>query len=123
MVKLIENLLIFLIRLYAISNKLESFDSRLDTISSKLDTYYSRLSCIEGRAGSHQLEITDLSDRVVALENLNVELEAKLETLSGSNSVNIESGWEPVGSPETRIVLLGDSNLGGKSYSDRKKEL
>ena len=48
------------------------------------------------RAGSYQLEITDLSDRVVALENLDVELKAKLETLLGSNSVIIESGWEPV---------------------------
>ena len=34
---------------------------------------------------------------------------AKFDSTAGSNS-----GWEPVGSPETKIVLLGDSNSGGK---------
>ena len=112
MVQLIEKLFVnfsnsTVARLDEISNELESFDSRLDTISSKLDTYDSRLSSIEERAGSHQLEITDLADRVV-------ELEAKLDFTAGSTSNNTNSGWEPVGSPETKIVLLGDSNSGGK---------
>ena len=85
MVKLIERLFhnfsnSTVARLDAISNKLESFDSRLDTISSKLDTYDTRMrmSGIEERAGSQQLEIIELSDRVVALESRNAEIEAKI---------------------------------------------
>ena len=112
MVKLIERLFhnfsnSTVARLDAISNKLESFDSRLDTISSKLDTYDTRMSGIEERAGSQQLEIIELSDRVVAIESRNAEIEAKIEN-------PVDSGWEPVGSPDTKIVLLGDSNSGGK---------
>ena len=94
------------------SNFQSSIEVKLNVISDKLDSFDTRLSTIEERASSHELAVTNLTERVSDIERFNEQLEERFNALPVSSSVTAD--WEPAGSPVTKILLLGDSNSGGK---------
>ena len=86
----------------------EKIDSSNKSILERFDRFDTRMSEIEERISSQQLAVDNIDDRIT-------DIESKLETI---NSVNLnhsnEPEWEPSGTPSTNILLLGDSNSGGK---------
>lgn len=100
---------------------LTSMKALLESMDSKLDTVVGRINILEERVSSMDIVIDNLQDRVRELESANVALLeriAALETRPGGDVDMASAGsgvtWVPTGSPETSILLLGDSNSAGK---------
>ena len=107
--------------------RFDTFENNLDkqfkSVLSKLDDVYVRIATIEESASSQQIEVDNLSGRVEDLEkdktelvNSNTELENRVRELEAqaSRASHDVPDWEPSGSCETKILLLGDSNSAGK---------
>ena len=91
------------------------FEHRLEL---KLAHINSRLDAIEEAASSSEIRIENLLSRVDVIEQREAEVEQRMGSVE-SAVVPIEQGdagnnWQPAGSPETKILLLGDSNSAGK---------
>ena len=90
------------------TNLSAQFQLSQDTILSRIDALDTRLSEIEERISSQHLVINNFDDRIA-------DIESKFDTFDPSNiNLRNEPEWEPSGAPETDILLLGDSNSGGK---------
>ena len=67
---------------------------------------------------SSELCVQDLLTRVEAIERREAEVEQRMVSVESSvESVRrgeTDENWQPVGVPETKLVLLGDSNSTGK---------
>ena len=73
---------------------------------------------------SRQIVVSELQDRVDGLEKANEELASSntelhnrvraLEEQDTRDLSYVIAGWEPSGSSQTKVVLIGDSNFSGK---------
>ena len=89
-----------------------NLDVKFDNISSRLDSIDRRLNRLEEEASSRDIRIENVLCRVDELELKGINMEERLTQVeSGSDHSQI---WHPVGLPETNVLLLGDSNSGGK---------
>ena len=86
-------------------------DSRFDKLNSRLHSLELKLLNLEEEASSRDIRVENSLSRVDALENKAVDFEQRLARLE---SVDSPEEWQPVGTPETKVLLLGDSNSGGK---------
>ena len=87
-------------------------DAKFDNLSSRLDSIGMRLSCLEEDASSRDIRIENLLSRVDEVENKGGDIERRLKNLESTAAPC--QNWQPVGLPQTNILLLGDSNSGGK---------
>ena len=86
----------------------DKIDSSHRSILQRFDSFDTRMSEIEERISSQQLAVENIDDRIT-------DIESKLEAINSVNpNLRVESEWEPSGTPSTNILLLGDSNSGGK---------
>ena len=91
-----------------ISSLSADFKESQDAILRRIDAFDLRLNVIEERFSSQQLVIDNIDCRIA-------DIESKLDTInSADGNIQSEPVWEPSGSPDTNILLLGDSNSGGK---------
>ena len=88
-----------------LDSSLLEFDTRLKHIFDRFEGIESRVSILEERNSSQQIVFQDF-------ENKLADNEARLSSLEETNTSI--SDWEPAGSPNVNICLLGDSNSGGK---------
>ena len=91
------------------------FETKIDL---KFAHIHDRLNSVEEAASSSELRVQDLLTRVEAIERREAEVEQRMVSL-GSSVESVRRGetdenWQPVGVPETKILLLGDSNSAGK---------
>lgn len=102
----------------------EKLDSQQTSMLHKVDSILQRISLLEEEASSRQIVVNDLHDRVDGLEKANEELVSSntelqnrvrvLEEQDTRDQSNALAGWEPSGSSQTKVVLMGDSNSSGK---------
>ena len=71
-----------------------------------------QLSGLERDVSSRDIHINNVLTRVDDLEQKGVDLEQRLASIESAAAAS--DLWQPVGTPETHILLLGDSNSGGK---------
>ena len=94
----------------------EQFENKMElkfiNINSRLDSIDSRLNSLEQDASSRDICIENVLSRVDELEDKGADLEQRITSIE--SAADSEGLWQPVGSPETKILLLGDSNSGGK---------
>jgi hypothetical protein len=89
-------------------NMSASFQSSLNEIVDKLNRFDTRINEIEERVSSQQIVVENVDSRIS-------DIESKLETMETPSANNHnDPQWEPSGAPSTNILLLGDSNSGGK---------
>ncbi|MCP4230644.1 MAG: hypothetical protein GY771_10945 [bacterium] len=113
LVKSIENMF---------TNLQAKLESQNQNVVSELVNIRNRLDAMEERASSQQIVIENLVARVGDLEAYNETLEARLTQFEATSADTHE--WEPSGSCETKILLLGDSNSSGKiKFGDGKGTL
>ena len=96
-------------------NMFAEFEIKIDL---KFAHINARLNNVEEAASSSELRVQDLLTRVEAIERREAEVERKMVSVESSvESVRrgeTDVNWQPVGVPETKILLLGDSNSAGK---------
>ena len=102
----------------------EKLDSQQTSMHSKVDSFLQRISLLEEEASSRQIVVGDMQDRVDGLEKANEELASSntelqnrvraLEEQDTRDPSYVPAGWEPSGSSQTKVVLMGDSNSSGK---------
>ena len=86
--------------------------SQINSLSTSIDLFNTRLQVIEEKASSTDIIIDNLEGQVNDLERKCEDLEHRLTSVeSASGHIPV---WKPVGVPTTKVLLLGDSNSGGK---------
>lgn len=91
-----------------------TFNLKFENINSRLDTIDQRLISLEEDAASRDTRINNALGRVDDLEQVTGELEQRLARVEAAESGIPSNSWQPVGTPDTNILMLGDSNSGGK---------
>ena len=84
------------------------FETKIDL---KFAHIHDRLNSVEEAASSSELRVQDLLTRVEAIERREAEVESSVESVRRGET---DENWQPVGVPDTKILLLGDSNSAGK---------
>ena len=85
--------------------------SKFDNLNSRLDTFHHRLSSLEEDTSLRNTRVDNLIVRVEDLEGQNAAVRERLAALELGDPAE---EWKPVGLPRTKVLLLGDSNSGGK---------
>ena len=94
----------------------QRFESKIDLkfahLESRLESFDLRISELEQNSSSQNIRIENLLSRAEDLEQQGADVEQRLASVESSLSATDES-WQPAGTPDTKILLLGDSNSGG----------
>ena len=92
------------------------------SLETKFDDVLNRMQTLEASVSARDAAISNLDTQVRELVCENVTLKQRIEVLEARPVVGQGEGslpatgpvWAPTGSPDTRILLLGDSNSAGK---------
>ena len=112
-----------------VNDKLNGIDDKLDRhfneLNTRLDSFETRVAQVEQADASRQLTVVNLSIDVETLLAKQELLETKILSLE-NRSVDPAAAppppsWQPSGPTNTNILLLGDSNSGGKLKFGRGK--
>ena len=87
-------------------------DQSSASVDCKLGDIITRLSGIEEQASSRDIVIANLQEEIRELHSVNNTLIDRIRALEVAPSAG--AAWEPSGTPDTNILLLGDSNYSGK---------
>ena len=99
-------------QLESINHKL---DDRFDRLETRLDSLESRLGAVEAEGASSRAVVSGISDRLEVLEARTDSTSERMLRLESVPSVSGGvGGWVPSGPTGVNILLLGDSNSGGK---------
>ena len=90
-------------------------NARFDSLDSRLDLLDTRISIAEESGSSRDIAIDHLDGQVCELEQKSSDMELRLAAVESSLAVGSPlPPWQPAGIEATNILLLGDSNSGGK---------
>ena len=102
----------------------QRFESKIDLkfahLESRLESFDLRISELEQNSSSQNIRIENLLSRAEDIEQQGADVEQRLASVESSRSATDES-WQPAGTPDTNILLLGDSNSGGKIKFGQEK--
>lgn len=89
-------------------------DNMNDTLTSRIDDLCVKFSAVESRLAEQDANIVSLQQRFLDLEHKNADLSTRITQLE-SRGLNAEpDSWQPTGSADIKIALIGDSNSAGK---------
>lgn len=92
-----------------------SMNARCDTLDSRLDLFQTRLDILEERGSSRDIVVDNLEGQVGDLQQKCSDMEQRLAVVESSAGAGSPTpAWQPVGLATTNVLLLGDSNSGGK---------
>ena len=94
----------------SLHNKL---DSEMDSVRNRIDMLHEKFVSLEEHAATRQAQIDELQDKVSSLERENEQLVRRVSDFESAvgDRVSNEPSWQPTGSGETKVILIGDSNL------------
>ena len=97
----------------SLHNKL---DSEMDSVRNRIDMLHEKFVSLEEHAATRQAQIDELQDKVSSLERENEQLVRRVSDFESAvgDRVSNEPSWQPTGSGETKVILIGDSNSAGK---------
>ena len=94
----------------------DKLDNEMNSVRSRIDMLHEKFTSFEEHAATRQAEICELQSRVSSLERENEQLGRRVSDFESavSECVSSEPSWQPTGSGETKVILIGDSNSAGK---------
>ena len=94
----------------------DKLDSSMNSVVSRIDVLCDKFTLFEAQAAANQADIANLKQQVSGLEQKKCELSGRVLELEAcrETSVVTEPSWQPNGSGDIKIALIGDSNSTGK---------
>ena len=94
----------------------DKLDSSMNSVVSRIDVLCDKFTLFEAQAAANQADIANLKQQVSGLEQKNCELSGRVLELEACREASVvtEPSWQPNGSGDIKIALIGDSNSAGK---------
>ena len=95
----------------------------MNSVVTRIDALCDKFTIFKTQAAASQAELSNLKQQVSGLEQKNCELSGRVLELEAYREASVvtEPSWQPIGSGDIKIALIGDSNSDGKLKSGEGK--